>query len=117
MFIQNTVTVMGESIRKENAIYDSVEDARVSYIDTRDVGRVAAKVLTEPGHEGKPYDLSGPEALTHEEIAGIFTKALGSKIRFVRIRDEEFRRRWTELGAPDEEAEPGQTLIDIFGHW
>jgi len=105
MFMQNTINVMGESIRKENSIYDSVEDARVSYIDTRDVGRVAAKVLTEQGHEGKAYDLSGPEAVTHEEIAGIFTKALGRKIRFVRISDDEYRQRWKANDVPDEEAD------------
>jgi len=105
MFMQNTITVMGDSIRKENSIYDSVEDARVSYIDTRDVGRVAAKVLTEPGHKGKAYDLSGPEALTHEEIAGMLTRALGRKIRFVRISDEVYRQRWKAKGAPDEEAD------------
>jgi len=105
MFMQNTITVMGESIRKENSIYDSVEDARVSYIDTRDVGRVAAKVLTEPGHEGKAYDLSGPEAITHAEIAGMLTKSLGRKIHFVRISDEEYRQRWKAKDAPDEEAD------------
>jgi uncharacterized protein YbjT (DUF2867 family) len=102
---QNIITVMGESIRKENAIYDSVKDAHVSYIDTRDVGRVAAKVLTESGHEGKAYDLSGPEALTHENIARILTNALGRTIRFVRITDEEYRQRWKTKDAPDEEAD------------
>lgn len=105
MFMQNTITVMGESIRKENAIYDSVENARVSYIDTRDVGRVAAKVLSEPGYEGKAYDLSGPEAITHEEIAGMLTETLGRKIQYVRISDDEYRQRWKELDAPDEEAD------------
>ncbi len=105
MFMQNTITVMGESIRKEDAIYDSVEDARVSYIDTRDVGRVAAKVLTEQGHEGQAYNLSGPEAISHEEIAAMLTEALGRKIRFVRINDDEYRQRWKELGVPDEEAD------------
>jgi uncharacterized protein YbjT (DUF2867 family) len=35
MFMQNLMTVHGESIRRENVLYESAEDARVSYIDAR----------------------------------------------------------------------------------
>jgi uncharacterized protein YbjT (DUF2867 family) len=44
-------------------------NAAVSFIDARDVAEVAAHVLTTTGHEGAVYTLTGPEALTHEEIA------------------------------------------------
>jgi uncharacterized protein YbjT (DUF2867 family) len=104
MFMQNFVTVHADSIRRESAFYESAEDARVSYIDARDVARVAAKVLTEPGHDGQAYDLSGPEAVTHEEIAEALSRALGRTIRFISISDEEFRKRWVEAGAHEEEA-------------
>jgi uncharacterized protein YbjT (DUF2867 family) len=104
MFMQNLVTVHGESIRQEDALYESAEDARVSYIDARDVARVAARVLTGSVHDGKAYDLSGPEAVTHEEIAEVLTRVLGRTIRFVRISDEEFRERWTAAGVSAEEA-------------
>lgn len=63
-YMQNVVTVMGETIRNEGAIYDSVGDARISHVDTRDVAATAARVLTEPGHDGRTYELSGPETLT-----------------------------------------------------
>jgi uncharacterized protein YbjT (DUF2867 family) len=114
MFMQNLVTVHGESIREENALYEAAEDARVSYIDARDVGRVAAQVLTEPGHDGRAYDLSGPEAVTHEEIAALLTQALGRTIRFVRISDEEFRQRWTAAGVSEEEAEAWVDISRYF---
>jgi uncharacterized protein YbjT (DUF2867 family) len=103
--MQNVVTVMGEDIREEDAFYDSVGDARISHIDARDVGRVAAHVLTEPGHEEEAYELSGPEAITHDEIAETLTEALGRTIRYVRLSDEEYRKRLLAMGLPEEEAE------------
>jgi uncharacterized protein YbjT (DUF2867 family) len=104
-FMQNVVTVMGEDIREEDAFYDSVGDARISHIDARDLGRVAAHVLTEPGHEEEAYELSGPEAITHDEIAETLTEALGRTIRYVRLSDEEYRKRLLAMGLPEEEAE------------
>jgi uncharacterized protein YbjT (DUF2867 family) len=114
MFMQNLVTVHGESIREENAFYESAGDARVSYIDVRDVARVAARVLTERGHDGRAYDLSGREAVTHAAIAEMLTQALGRTIRFVRISDEEFRQRWTSQGASEEEAEAWVDISRYF---
>jgi uncharacterized protein YbjT (DUF2867 family) len=114
MFMQNLLTVHGESIRQEHAFYESAEDARVSYIDARDVARVAARVLTGSGHDGKAYDLSGPEAVTHDEIAEVLTRVLGRTIRFVRISDEEFRQRWTAAGVSEEEAEAWVDISRYF---
>jgi uncharacterized protein YbjT (DUF2867 family) len=79
-FMQIFVTWFGEIIRNENAICDSVGYAAVSHIDARDIGRVAARVLAEPGHEGKAYDLSGPRALRRDEIAECLSHALGRTI-------------------------------------
>jgi uncharacterized protein YbjT (DUF2867 family) len=51
--------------------------ARISMVDERDVAAAAAVVLTEPGHEGRRYDLTGPEALTFAEIARRPARAIG----------------------------------------
>lgn len=110
MFMQNFVTVQGNSIRQESAFYDSAEDVRVSYVDARDVSRVAARVLTEFGHEDKTYDLSGPEAVSYDEIAELFSQVLGRTIRYVRISDEEYLQRFLDVGASDEE---GAAWADI----
>jgi uncharacterized protein YbjT (DUF2867 family) len=50
-------------------LYGMTGQTRVSYIDTRDVAAVAARVLTSPGHQGKAYALTGPEALSGDEVA------------------------------------------------
>jgi uncharacterized protein YbjT (DUF2867 family) len=104
-FMHNIVTVMGDDIRSEDAFYDSVDDASINHVDVRDIARVAARVLTEPGHDHQVYSLSGPAAVTHEEIAEALTSALGRRIRYRRVSDEEYRKRWLARGVSQEEAD------------
>ena len=96
--MQNFIWVMGEDIRREGAFYDSIGDAWVSMIDARDLGPVAARVLTEPGHDGRAYELSGPEALGYYDAAAILSEALGRKIRYVPIDDDAYRARLEAAG-------------------
>ena len=100
--MQNFICVMGADIRREDAFYDSIGDARVSMIDARDLGPVAARVLTEPGHEGCAYELSGPEALSYHDAAQTLSETLGRKIRYVPIGDADFRQRLEAAGLADE---------------
>ncbi|MET0303475.1 MAG: SDR family oxidoreductase [Microbacteriaceae bacterium] len=60
-----------------------IGEARVSAIDVRDIGEAAAVTLTEPGHAGRTYDLTGPESLTHADMADAFAEALGTPVQFV----------------------------------
>jgi len=55
----------------------------VSWVDTRDVARVAAAVLTEDRHEGATYFLTGPETLDMKAAAGRLSKVLGHKVRYL----------------------------------
>jgi uncharacterized protein YbjT (DUF2867 family) len=76
--------------------------ARISYIDARDVGDVALEALTNPIHEGKSYTLTGPAALSHEDIAGILTRATGKSIRYVALAEDEARARLKAARFPDQ---------------
>jgi len=59
-----------------------IGDARVSVVDVRDIVAVAAAALTEPGHEGATYTITGPAAVTHAEIAAAISAATGQEIAF-----------------------------------
>jgi len=63
----------------------------VSWVDTRDVARVAATVLTQDGHEGATYFLTGPETLDMREAAARLSKALGRKVRYLDLPSPLFR--------------------------
>src|SRR5205085_3355217 len=61
-FMQN---FLGQaSIKSQGAFYDSSGDARASHVDVRDIAATAVAALTESGHEGKVYDITGPRALS-----------------------------------------------------
>ena len=67
-------------IASDGAFYLSAGSSRVSLVDVRDIASVAARALCEPGHEGKTYDITGPEALTHVEMAGRLSETLGRRV-------------------------------------
>ena len=100
-FMQNVITYMGETIKSQGALYSPAADALVSAIDARDIGAAAARVLTEGGHEGKAYDLTGPAALGYAEVAATLTRVLGRPITYVPITDEEFKRGSVAAGVPE----------------
>jgi uncharacterized protein YbjT (DUF2867 family) len=72
----------------------------VSAVDVRDIAAVAAIALTEPGHEGATYALTGPAAVTHSRIAQALTSALGRTVRFVDVPPEAFADSIRELMPP-----------------
>jgi len=81
-------------------------DGRVGMVARRDVARVAATVLTNPGpHSGVHYDLTGPEALTLAEAARIIAKARGQVISFHNETLEEAYASRASYGAPDWQVE------------
>jgi len=90
-FLQNIPESVIPSIDASGNFYVDAGEARISMVDTRDVGAVAAVVLTEPGHAGARYDVTGPEALSHADVAGKLTRALGRQITYVDAPDEAVR--------------------------
>ena len=74
------------------------------------IARVAATALTTAGHEGKAYDLSGPQALTYAEAAAILTRVLGKKVTYVAVSDAAAKAGMISGGIPEFYAE---YLIDL----
>jgi uncharacterized protein YbjT (DUF2867 family) len=76
----------------DGAFATAAEDGKIGLVDVRDVGAAAAAVLTEDGHDGKTYVLTGPEALSFDDAARIFTDVVGVEIRHVRVSQEDLRK-------------------------
>jgi uncharacterized protein YbjT (DUF2867 family) len=77
-------------IAAEGRFYAPIGDARVSAVDVRDIAAVAAAALTETGHEGATYTITGPEAITHADMAAALTSALGRDVAFADVPPEMF---------------------------
>lgn len=81
-FAQNLFEVHGADVAERDEVFVPAGDGATSFVDARDVGEVAAVVLTEPGHENRAYDVTGPEALDYHEVAAILADALGRPITY-----------------------------------
>jgi uncharacterized protein YbjT (DUF2867 family) len=100
-FLQNLVTYYAPSIRAQGAFYGAMGNARTSYVDVRDIAAVAAKALRNSEHEGKTYELNGPEALTCAEVAERISRHAGIAARYVDIPAAEQRKAMLDQGMPD----------------
>ena len=81
-FMQNLSTTHRKEIKERNEIFVPVGNAKTSFIDVRDIGAVAAHLLTEEGHAGRNYDLTGAEALDYWQAAHILSQTLGRDIKY-----------------------------------
>ena len=100
-FMQNAVTFMGETIRAEAAFYSASSQAKVSHVDVRDIAAVAVKVLTGPHYEGNAYTLSGPEALTYDELGSELSEALGRPISHINLSPSDLKSGMLAEGMPE----------------
>ena len=85
----------------DGSIYTSAQDGRVPLVDARDIAAVAAVALTEDGHEGRIYDVTGPEAITYDEAARTLSEATGERITHVRVPEEGVVAGMTNAGLPE----------------
>jgi uncharacterized protein YbjT (DUF2867 family) len=104
-FMQNVVTYMGGTIKAEAAFYSASGAAKISHVDVRDIAAIAVKAPTEPNHEGKAYTLTGPEALTYDDLASELSKVLGRSISHISLSPSDLKRGMLAEGLPEEVAE------------
>jgi uncharacterized protein YbjT (DUF2867 family) len=101
-----------DTIRSQGAVYYPTDEARWAAIDPRDIAAVAVTALTEPGHAGRSYTLSGPEGLTAAQYVERLAAATGRPIKFVNVPLEAVRSGLRQSGMPDLHADP---LMDLLG--
>ncbi|MUN35098.1 NAD(P)H-binding protein [Actinomadura litoris] len=95
-FMQN----LAGDVDEEGRIVGAYGRGGVGYIDARDIAAVAAALLTRPVGPGATYDLTGPAAPTHDEIAAELTRALGRAVRYVDLTVQEAAVHLEQRGMP-----------------
>lgn len=88
-----------------------VGDGLTSFIDVRDIAAVAIAALTDTRHVGETYVLTGPEALSHAEIAHILSEETGGCFAFEDVTEEAWNAQAIE-GGMEERVASG--LIGLF---
>ena len=109
-FMQNMHTYNGATIKSQGAFYGSAGDGRISHVDVRDIAAVIVAALTQPGHEKKAYTLSGPEALTYDEVAAKISAAAGRDVKYVDLPPDQLKSGMTAAGVP---ADYADKLLDL----
>ena len=111
-FMQGFINFQGTTIKSNNAFYIPAEDAKVSFVDARDIAAVAVKALVDGDkHYNKTYMITGPEALSYHQTAEILSNATGKKIEYVNISEEETREALKETGMNDWLI---NTILDLY---
>jgi uncharacterized protein YbjT (DUF2867 family) len=86
-FMQNFLGQIS-AMRSMGKLFTCSGDARIPFVDARDIGRSAASCAMQPGSAGRTYEITGPEGLRYGEVAQKFAKALGTPVEFVNIPED-----------------------------
>ncbi|MGW6285211.1 NAD(P)H-binding protein [Streptomyces sp. NPDC055107] len=79
-------------------------DGKAAFVDADDIAEVAVAALTEDGHAGQEYGLSGPRALGMDEVLDEIAKETGKRAAYVRVDTDAFRAGLVAQGFDDVEA-------------
>lgn len=87
-------------------------DAVEPFVDADDIADVAVAALTESGHSGEIYELSGPRLLSFADAAADLSAAIGREVRHVPVTTDEFRTELKRQGLPEDFADLFQLILD-----
>ena len=94
-FMQNFITYFPP---RNGAIYLPWGNGTASFVDTRDIARVAAEVLASDGHAARIYTLTGPATLGIAEVALILSEVTGHEFKYVDVPEAAARDGMVQAG-------------------
>lgn len=103
-----------EHIKHQGQFFAAIGNASVSLVDVRDIAAVAAAALTEPGHENKTYDITGPDALSHYLLAETLSRVLGKPVNFIDVSPKQMEEALGAAGFPEWQI---GGLIEDYAHY
>ncbi|MGD9833984.1 MAG: NAD(P)H-binding protein [Piscinibacter sp.] len=113
-FMQNFHTFWLHGILAQGRILLPVGRAKGSFIDARDIAAVAASLLSRDDLAGRDFDLTGAEALDHDEVAALIARETGRDIRFQDITPEAMLEGLIGAGLPRDYAEFLVLILGFF---
>lgn len=97
-FMQNLLTMT--DMVQQGTLYVPAGEGKAPFVDVRDIAAVAASCLTETGHEGKIYEVTGSVSIGYSDIAAMLSQVLERTINYVDIPVEAARSSMIEMGMP-----------------
>jgi len=88
------------SIAGKGLLLLPLEDVKLSPVDVEDIAKIAFALLTQGDHQGRAFDITGPQALSMADIAASISAAMGQTVRYQSVNPEERRRAMLAAGVP-----------------
>lgn len=115
-FMQNLIAAR-EPI-SQGGLYWDLGEGRLPAIDVRDIADAAVAVLLGAGHEGKTYDLTGPEAISFFDMAETLSRELGHPVAYTAVPTEAAKQFLMSLGFPEWIADGfGELMAGFAANW
>ncbi|MGV9315862.1 NmrA family NAD(P)-binding protein [Streptomyces sp. NPDC003691] len=111
-FMANALS-WADGIRERDEVREPFVDRLSAMVHEGDIGAVAAVALSEEGHAGRTYLLSGPEVLTVKDKTEILARARGRSIALVELSRDEAVAQWRAAGQPEDVVE---FLLEVYGN-
>lgn len=102
LYAETPVTQILPPAIARGVLVDNTEHARGAFVHRDDCAAVAAAVLTSSGHEGKTYDVTGPELLSFADITERASEVCGRPVAYQSVDDETLDAQLRAAGVPDE---------------
>lgn len=97
---------------RQGVIYQPAGKSKAAFVDTRDIAVVAVAALTEPGHEGKAYEITGPQLLSYDDVAAVFSRVTGKPVKYQDIPTATAKQAMLGMGIPDWNCDGINELMD-----
>lgn len=114
IFFQENLLGWADGI-KQGAFYFGIRDGRFAPLNVGDIGEIAANLLTSAGHEGKAYNITGPELLSGQDFAKVFSDATGKAIQYISPDNATTLTSLLDTGWPEWQAKGLVELFNLFG--
>jgi (4-alkanoyl-5-oxo-2,5-dihydrofuran-3-yl)methyl phosphate reductase len=98
-FMSNAL-MWADMIRHQGVVYAPFGQAKTAPIDPADIAEVAARTLTEPGHDGRAYPLTGPELLSPADQVDRLSAVLGRSLSLIDVPPEAAKQSMIDSGMP-----------------
>src|SRR5262245_41296471 len=104
-FMQNLLW-SADPIKTRGEFYSSIGSTPASHVDARDIAAVITATLSEPldRHAGRIHLVTGPAALTFDQIAEVCSRVVGRPVRYVNLTDEQLKAGLVASGQPEWQA-------------
>jgi NAD(P)H dehydrogenase (quinone) len=102
LYAETPVTQILPPAIARGMLVDNTDHARGAFVHRDDCAAVAAAVLTSSGHEGRTYDVTGPELLSFADLTALAAEVSGRPVGYQSVDDASFEAGLREAGVPDD---------------